>query len=45
MSKPVLTCHDVTKKFGSTVAIDGVTLAIEPGQVVDFVGPSGAGKS
>lgn len=45
MSTPVLTCHDVTKKFGSTVAIDGVTLAIEPGEVVDFVGPSGAGKS
>ncbi|MFP7665605.1 ATP-binding cassette domain-containing protein [Corynebacterium pyruviciproducens] len=45
MSTPVLTCHDVTKKFGSTVAIDGVTLAIEPGEVVGFVGPNGAGKS
>lgn len=45
MSTPVLTCHDVTKKFSSTVAIDGVTLAIEPGEVVGFVGPNGAGKS
>ena len=45
MSTPVLTCHDVTKKFGSTMAIDGVTLAIEPGEVVGFVGPNGAGKS
>lgn len=45
MRTPVLNYHDVTKKFGSTVAIDGATLAIEPGQVVDFVGPIGAGKS
>lgn len=45
MSTPVLNYHDVTKKFGSTVAIDGVTLAIEPGEVVGFVAPNGAGKS
>ncbi len=39
---------DVTglrKRFGSTVALDGVTFAVRPGQVTGFVGPNGAGKS
>lgn len=33
------------KRFGSIVALDGVTFRIEPGQVTGFVGPNGAGKS
>jgi ABC-2 type transport system ATP-binding protein len=33
------------KRFGSTVALDGVTFTVEPGQVTGFVGPNGAGKS
>jgi ABC-2 type transport system ATP-binding protein len=33
------------KRFGQTVALDGVTFTVEPGQVTGFVGPNGAGKS
>ena len=33
------------KRFGSTVALDGMTFSVEPGQVTGFVGPNGAGKS
>jgi ABC-2 type transport system ATP-binding protein len=39
---------DVTglrKRFGSTVALDGMSLHVRPGQVTGFVGPNGAGKS
>jgi ABC-2 type transport system ATP-binding protein len=33
------------KRFGQTVALDGMTFTVEPGQVAGFVGPNGAGKS
>jgi ABC-2 type transport system ATP-binding protein len=33
------------KRFGSTLALDGMTFTVLPGQVAGFVGPNGAGKS
>ena len=36
---------DLRKKYASTVAVDGVDLQIESGQVFGFLGPNGAGKS
>ena len=36
---------DLKKKYASTVAVDGVDLQIESGQVFGFLGPNGAGKS
>jgi ABC-2 type transport system ATP-binding protein len=33
------------KRFGSTLALDGMTFIVTPGQVTGFVGPNGAGKS
>ena len=33
------------KSFGATVALDGMTFTVAPGQVTGFVGPNGAGKS
>ncbi len=33
------------KRFGSTLALDGMTFVVAPGQVTGFVGPNGAGKS
>jgi ABC-2 type transport system ATP-binding protein len=35
----------VHKRFGPTVALDGMTFTVGPGQVTGFVGPNGAGKS
>ena len=37
--------RDVRKAFGATVALGGVTLAIEPGRVHAVIGENGAGKS
>jgi ABC-2 type transport system ATP-binding protein len=33
------------KRYGSSVAVDGLSFTVEPGQVTGFVGPNGAGKS
>jgi ABC-2 type transport system ATP-binding protein len=33
------------KRFGSVLALDGMTFMVIPGQVTGFVGPNGAGKS
>lgn len=37
--------RDVVKTFGSVRALDGVSLAVEQGEVHGFLGPNGAGKS
>ena len=36
---------DLHKRFGKTVALDGISFTVAPGQVTGFVGPNGAGKS
>jgi ABC-2 type transport system ATP-binding protein len=33
------------KRFGRTVALDGMSFTVQPGRVTGFVGPNGAGKS
>ncbi|MCI0589609.1 MAG: ABC transporter ATP-binding protein [Planctomycetes bacterium] len=35
----------VTKRFGSTLAVDDVSFVVNPGEVVGFLGPNGAGKT
>ncbi|MFI6502273.1 ABC transporter ATP-binding protein [Nonomuraea typhae] len=36
---------DLTKRYGQTTAVDGLSFTVEPGQVTGFLGPNGAGKS
>ena len=35
----------LTKRYGETVAVDGLSFTVEPGRVTGFIGPNGAGKS
>jgi ABC-2 type transport system ATP-binding protein len=37
--------HALTKRYGSTVAVDDLSIAVQPGRVTGFVGPNGAGKT
>jgi ABC-2 type transport system ATP-binding protein len=37
--------HELTKTYGSTTAVSGLTFTVEPGVVTGFLGPNGAGKS
>jgi len=41
----MLVVDDVTKRFGSLLALDGVGFSVQPGEVVGFLGPNGAGKT
>jgi len=41
----LLSLERVSKRFDDVTAVDGVSFAVDPGQVVGFLGPNGAGKS
>ncbi|MFI1352823.1 ABC transporter ATP-binding protein [Streptomyces sp. NPDC020898] len=37
--------NELTKRYGSTTAVNDLTFTVEPGQVTGFLGPNGSGKS
>ena len=41
----ILTCRDLSKRFGKVQALDSVNLDVEPGRVVGLLGPNGSGKT
>ncbi|WP_394825476.1 ABC transporter ATP-binding protein [Pendulispora albinea] len=45
MHHPALELHEVTKRFGEKVAVDGLSLSLEPGAFLGLLGRNGAGKS
>jgi ABC-2 type transport system ATP-binding protein len=40
----MIEAHGLTKRYGSTLAIDALSFEVRPGQVTGFLGPNGAGK-
>ncbi len=44
-SSPAIETHELRKLFGSTVALDGLTMNVPRGEVFGFLGPNGAGKT
>jgi len=45
VSTPAIETHNLTRRFGSLVAVDNVNLTVDGGQFFGFLGPNGAGKS
>jgi len=45
MSEASIEVTGLRKRFGSALALDGMSFTVRPGQVTGFVGPNGAGKS
>jgi ABC-2 type transport system ATP-binding protein len=41
----VIEVRNLSKRYGDTVAVDGLDFTVRPGQVTGFLGPNGAGKS
>jgi ABC-2 type transport system ATP-binding protein len=44
-TQPVLAVRDLTKHFGTVVAVDALSFALQAGSVTGFLGPNGAGKT
>jgi ABC-2 type transport system ATP-binding protein len=42
---PAVETRDLTKKYGKFVALDRLTMSVDPGTILGFVGPNGAGKT
>jgi len=45
MTEPLLRIDQVSKRFGGFVALDGIDLAVAPGERLGLIGPNGSGKS
>ncbi len=43
--EPVIEAQELTRRFGTTLAVDRLSLTVEQGQVFGFLGPNGAGKT
>ncbi len=41
----MIVTKELTKRFGSMVAVDDLSLSVSPGAVTGFLGPNGSGKS
>ncbi len=42
---PIINVHNLTKRFKSLTAVDGISFSVNEGEVFGFLGPNGAGKT
>jgi len=45
INQPLIHARNLTKQYGTTKALDGVSFDIEAGRIVGLIGPNGAGKT
>lgn len=45
MTDPAIRCTALSKRYGRTLAVDGIDLEVGAGEAFGFVGPNGAGKT
>lgn len=45
MEEEVISCKDLTKKFGGFVAVDHISFGVKKGEIFGFLGANGAGKT
>ena len=45
MMEQLLSCHNLTKRYGYKTALDSINLTIERGRIIGLLGPNGSGKT
>ena len=45
MAESVIVTRELTRRFGTFTAVDGVTFSVHAGEVVGYLGPNGSGKT
>ena len=45
MSEPVITARGLTKRYGTSIVVDGIDFDILKGETFGLLGPNGAGKT
>ena len=45
MADPAIRTERLSKRYGGALALDGLDLAVQPGEVYGYLGPNGAGKT
>jgi len=44
-ASPILAAKDLTRRYGGIAAVNGMSLAVRPGEILGLIGPNGAGKT
>ena len=45
MSEPVIVLTELTKQYGTSIAVDHIDMSVQRGEIFGLLGPNGAGKS